>query len=134
MINVLSSDLLERIVVMGKAKLILGFAVLALVVAVGWPIASCELANLELREDLQDLAAQNGARIGLAAPSTDEDLRSTVIREANEYDIHLEPEQVIVHRMGTAQPPILYLAADYNARVKLPGCSFTLHFTPSSAR
>ncbi|MGD1211809.1 MAG: hypothetical protein ABR973_10695 [Candidatus Acidiferrales bacterium] len=53
---------------MRKAKLILGLAVLALAIIAGWPIASCELANLELREDLRDLAAQNGARIGLAPP------------------------------------------------------------------
>ena len=119
---------------MGKTKLILGLAVLALAVAAGWPIASCELANLELRADLRDIAAQNAARIGLASPSTDEDLRRTVVRAAKEYEIQLEPEQVILHRTGTAEAPILYLAVDYNVLVKLPGYSFTLHFTPSSAR
>jgi hypothetical protein len=119
---------------MGKAKLILGLAVLALAVVVGWPIASWELANLELRDDLRDIAAQNAARIGLAPPSTDEDLRSTVVRAAKGHEIQLEPEQVILHRTGTAEAPILYLAADYSVRVKLPGYSFTLHFTPSSAR
>src|SRR6267378_7865594 len=92
------------------------------------------LANLELREDLRDIAAQNAARIGLAPPSTDEYLRSTVVRAAREHEIRLEPEQVILNRTGTAEAPILYLAADYNVRVKLPGYSFTLHFTPSSAR
>ena len=58
----------------------------------------------------------------------------TVVRAAKEHEIQLEPEQVILHRTGTAEAPILSLAADYNARVKLPGYSFTLHFTPSSAR
>ncbi|MGD0957891.1 MAG: hypothetical protein ABR953_13830 [Candidatus Acidiferrales bacterium] len=119
---------------MRKAKLILGLAVLALAVIVGWPIASSELANFELREDLRDLAAQNGAGIGLTAPSTDEDLRSTVVREAREREIQLEPEHVTMVRTGGAEAPSLYLAADYRARVKLPGYSFTLHFTPSSAR
>jgi len=119
---------------MGKTKLILGLAVLALAVAASWPLASCELANLELRADLRDIAAQNAARIGLASPSTDEDLRRTVVRAAKEYEIQLEPEQVILQRTGTAEAPILYLAVDYNVRVKLPGYSFTLHFTPSSAR
>ncbi len=119
---------------MGKAKLILGLAVLAMAVVAGWPIAWCELANLELREDLRDIAAQNAVRIGLAPPSTDEYLRSTVVRAAKEHEIQLEPEQVTLHRTGTAEAPILYLAADYNVHVKLPGYSFTLHFTPSSAR
>ena len=119
---------------MGKAKLILGLAVLATAVIAGGPIASCELANLELREDLRDIAAQNAARIGLAPPSTDEDLRNTVVRAAKQHEIQLEPEQVILHRTGTAEAPILYLAADYDVRLKLLGYSFTLHLTPSSAR
>ena len=119
---------------MRKAIPILGLAVLLLLVMAGWQIASCELANIELREDMRDIAAQKGARIGLSAPSTDEDLRSAVARGASDHEIQLEPEQVIVHRTGTAEEPILYLAADYTRRVKLPGGSFTLHFNPSSAR
>ena len=35
---------------------------------------------------------------------------------------------------GTAEEAALYLAADYDAHIKLPGYSFTLHFAPSSAR
>ena len=130
--NELNSYLLKRIV--GKAKLILGLAVLALAVFVGWPIASCELANLELRGDMRDLAAQVGSRIGLTPQSTDEDFRRAVIRKAEEHEIQLEPEQVTVQRTGTDEAPIIYLAADYKARVKLLGFSFTFHFTPSSAR
>ena len=53
---------------MGKVKLILGLAVLALAGVAGWRIASCELANIELREDMRDLAAQVGSRIGLTQP------------------------------------------------------------------
>ena len=119
---------------MQKAKLILGLPALALAVAVGWPIASCELANLELREDMRDLAAQVGTRIGLTPQSTDEDFRSAVIRKAQEHEIQLEPEQVTVQRTGSDEEPVISLAADYKVRVKRFGFSFTFHFTPSSAR
>jgi hypothetical protein len=119
---------------MGKVKLILGLAVLAVAIIAGWQIASCEVANLELHEDLRDLAAQTGAYIGLNSFNTDEDFRNAVIREAKRHDIQLEPEQVTVQRTGTAQTPIIYLAADYKVRVKLPGFSFTFHFHPSSAK
>jgi hypothetical protein len=120
---------------MGKGKLILGSAVLALAVIAGWQIASCEVADFELHEDLRDLAAQGGARIGLAPPNTDKELRSEVIREAKDHQIQLEPKQVTLQRGGTAEAPTVYLAADYKARVKLlPGCSFALHFTTSSAK
>jgi len=119
---------------MGKVKLILGLAVLAVAITAGWQIASCQLANVELRDDLQDLAVQTGAHIGLVPFKTDEDFRNAVIRDAKKYGIQLEPQQVTVQRTGTTQVPIIYLAADYKVRVTMPGYSFTLHFHPSSVK
>jgi len=119
---------------MGKAILILGLAVLALAIVAGWQIGSCELGSFELREEMRDLAAQNPYRIGLAPPKSDEELRNDVIGLAKRHAIQLEPQQVTVGRTGPIDEPVIYLAADYNARVKLPWISFTLHFNPSSAR
>ena len=119
---------------MRKIILILGLAVLVLAGESGWQIASCELANFELRDDMRFLAAQIGRRIGLNSPSTDKDLRNEVIRKAQEHDIELAPEQVTVRRTGTELEPIIYLAADYEVPIKLLGFSLTFHFTPSSAK
>jgi hypothetical protein len=117
-----------------KAILILGLAALALFGIAGWQIASCELANFELHDDLRDLAPQRSAQIGLSTPSSDEDIRSTIVRYAEGYNIHLDRDQVTVQRMGPAEAPYFYLAADYDARVKLPAYSFTLHFNTTSVR
>ncbi len=106
---------------MGKVKLILGLAVLAVAITAGWQIASCQLANIELRDDLRDLAVQTGAHIGLVPFKTDEDFRNAVIRDAKKYGIQLAPEQVTVQRTGAAQVPIIYLAADYKMPVTLAG-------------
>jgi hypothetical protein len=119
---------------MGKGKIIVGLAVLALAIMAGWQMASCELANLALRGDLRDLASQAGAYIGLVSFNSDEDFRNAVIRAAQAHEIPLEPEQVTVQRTGTAPNQTIYLAADYKARVKLPGFSFSLHFHPTSAK
>jgi hypothetical protein len=119
---------------MGKAKLILGLAILGLVVAAGWQIASCEIANLELQTDMRDIAAQVASRIGLEAPNSDEDLRNAVIHKAEEHDIQLEPVQVTVQHTGSGKTSAINIAADYKARVNLLVYSFTLHFTPSSAK
>jgi hypothetical protein len=119
---------------MRKAKIILGLAILALMVAVGWRIGSCELANAELQSDLRDLAAEVGARIGLDARSTDEQLRNAIIHKAEGYDIQLDPGQVTVIRSGAGWDSTVYLAVDYQARVNLFVYSFTLHFAPSSKR
>lgn len=117
-----------------KLTLILVIAALALACSAGWQIASFELHNFELHDDMRYLAAQIGTRIGLSDPRSDEDFRNAVIHNAQEHEIHLEPEQVTVQRTGTVEAPVIYLAADYRVRIKLLGLSFPLRFTPSSAK
>jgi ABC-type sugar transport system substrate-binding protein len=122
---------------MGKSKLILLLALLAVLVlagVAGWRIAACALADFELRQAMRDLAAQVPSRIGLTPQSTDEDFRIAVVRSAQEHEIQLEPAQVTVRRTGTHEAPIIYLAADYTVPATLLGFSFTLHFAPSSAK
>jgi hypothetical protein len=83
-----------RKTVEGRAKIILVVVLFGVAVIVGWQVVSCELANVELRSDLRDLAGQVGDKIGLNAPSTDDDLRSAFMRKANRLQIQLEPDQV----------------------------------------
>jgi hypothetical protein len=117
---------------MGKGKVIVGVALVCFAIFAGWQVVSCELANAAFQEDLQDLSAQGGTRIGLLSASSEEDLRNTVIRKAGTHDIVLQPGQIIVEKQGTPEYPFVYIAADYKARVNLPGFSFELHFTPAS--
>jgi ABC-type sugar transport system substrate-binding protein len=117
-----------------KIKIILALAVLALIAVAGWQVASCELANIELRDDMKDLASQLGGRIGLTPPSSDEDFRQAVIAHAQKYGIELAPEQVTVQRNGSATNANIYLAADYTRTVDLAGFSFSLHFTPAAGK
>ena len=119
---------------MRKLLFFLGLLLLILAVAIVWQVASCELANAALHDDLRDIAAQAGARIGLVPLSTDDQLRDAVIHAASKHDIQLEPSQIIVQRSGPAETPTIYLAADYKINISLPGYSFTLHFNPSTAK
>jgi hypothetical protein len=118
---------------MKRAAIILGLAVLLLGGFAGWQIGACYVANAELQSDMKDLAVQNGARSGLSSFSSEDELRDAVIAHAKEHGIQLAPEQVTVHRVLTPKWLDLSLAADYEARVKLPGYSYTIHFTPSSS-
>jgi hypothetical protein len=118
---------------MRKAAVILGLAVLLLAAFAAWQITACYVANSELQSDMKDLAVQNGARIGLATFSTEEELRNAVVARAKEHGIQLAPEQVTVQRTLTPGMLEISLAADYEARVNLLGFSFTIHFTPSSS-
>lgn len=67
---------------MRKIALVLGLAALALAAIAGWQISSFYLANIELRGDMKDLAAQGGAQIGLTSPSSDEELVNAVVGKA----------------------------------------------------
>ena len=98
----------------------------------GWQLASCELNNYELRDDLKDVAAMGGSRIGVLAQSSDDDLRSAVIRRAAQHDLHLVPEQILVERSGTGANSEVFLAAKYRARVVIPGFSLIFHLRATS--
>lgn len=119
---------------MKRIKNLLLIAVLAFAVLGGWRAGSCELADLELQEDMLDLATQTGSYRYATGPRSDEDYREAVIRDAREHDIQLEPSQVTVRRTGSGTTSRMYLAADYTEPVTLAGHSFTLHFTPTSEK
>src|SRR3954464_338003 len=107
---------------MGKGKVIVGVALLSFALVAGWQVVSCELANASFQEDLQDLSAQGGARIGLLSASSEEELRSTIIRKAGTHDIVLHEDQITLEKRGTPEYPFVYIGVDYRARVTLlPG-------------
>ena len=106
-----------------------GCVLLAMVLLVGWQLASWELVKMEFQEYLVDLAAQAGMRIGLPQPSSEEEVRSTIVSDAQKYGIQLDPAQVTYERTGSKlTPPLLRLTAAYQVPVKLPGFTFMLHF------
>lgn len=118
---------------MKKPAIILGLAVLLLVGYAAWQVAACYVANSELQSDMKDLAVQNGARIGLLTFSTEDELRDEIIRRAKGYGIELAPEQVKVRQDLRPKWLEVSIAADYDARVKLFGFSYRIHFTPASS-
>jgi hypothetical protein len=119
---------------MKQIALILGIIVLGFATSAGWQIASNELANRQLEEELRDLASLNAEHIGLTGPATDDDLRNSVVHDAKGLDIALEPSQVTVQHAVEGETSTVHLTVDYTARVRLLGFSFAFHFTPSSDR
>lgn len=118
---------------MRRIKAIVVVAALALGVMAGWKVGWYEVANLELQEDMRDLATDTGFRY--AVSRSDDELRNTVIRKARGYDLDLKPSQVTVQHRSSGNVSTIYLVADYSEPVDLPGgYSFVLHFTPSSAK
>jgi len=118
---------------MKKIKIVLALAAFYVLFSAGWQIGACELANIELKDDLQDIASQLGMRIGASDVSSDDDLRGMVLRKAEKYNIALAPEQVIVMRDGYGKNANIYLEADYSVPIYLPRFAFMMYFNPSSA-
>ena len=119
---------------MRKIKIILALTVIVLIVMAAWQIGAWEIANINLQEDMRDMASQAGTRFGVVVPPSDEELMRAVIGKAKERGIDLAPNQVTVKRTNPGEHSTLYLAADYKVPVKLPFVSFSLHFKPSAGQ
>lgn len=117
---------------MRTVSIIFGLAILVFASIAGWQIGTCEVANIRLRDDMQDMASQSGVRIGLTTARTDDDFRNAVLGKAEQYGIELAPDQVTVQRTGSSVTGTISIGADYTVPIHLPGYSFTLHFTPES--
>jgi hypothetical protein len=116
---------------MKAIKIVLGLAVFYVLFSAVWQISACELANYELKDDMQDMAAQLGLRVGLSEVPSDDELRDAVVSKAAKYGISLVPTQVTLLRDGYGKNAHMYFAADYSVSINLPGYSFDMHFTPS---
>jgi hypothetical protein len=117
-----------------KIVIILGLGLLATAIMAGYQIGVRELANIELRDDMQDLASQLGTRIGYSVLASDDELRNAVVRKAQNHGIALMPEHVTVEHIGSGYTSTVYIAAEYTASIDLPGLSFNLHFAPATGK
>jgi len=117
---------------MGKIKLIVGVAVVAVAIMAGGQVGLAEWTNLRFQDELHDLSTGLGSRAGMMAAKNDEELRTLVIRKADEHGITLEPQQVTIEHPPGAE--LVYLAAEYDVTVTLPWYTFALHFKPESTK
>jgi hypothetical protein len=119
---------------MKKIKIILGLAAFYVLFSAFWQVGACELADIELKDDMKQMATQLGMRIGVSDIGSDADLRDTILRKAAQYGITLSPDQVTVLRDGYGKNVILYFEAEYSVPIVLPGFSFAMYFNPSSGK
>ena len=119
---------------MKKIKIILGLAAFYVLLSAFWQIGACELADIELKDDMKQMTAQFGMRTGVSDIASDADLRDTVLAKAAQYGITLSPNQVTVLRDGYEKNAIPYFEADYSVPIVLPGFSFAMYFNPSSGK
>ncbi|HSZ64292.1 MAG TPA: hypothetical protein VK828_21015 [Terriglobales bacterium] len=112
---------------MATLKLILGFAVFAMLILVGIKVLPPYFSNYEFEDSIKTEALQ-----ATYTTRTEDDIRQTVIKQARNYDIELTPKQVKVSRVGGYGSGSLNIEADYSVPIDLPGYSTTLEFHPST--
>ena len=113
---------------MGTMKALVGILAIIGLIYCGFQIIPPELSNYSFQDDLRNIAMVGGAN----PRETDQQLTDEIIKKAQEHQITLTAEQVTIQRIGTPGAPAVYVAADYNVSVSLPGYSLSMHFTPSS--
>ena len=112
-------------------KYVFRIAVIVAVVFAGWTILEPEITNIVFQDELHDLAAQPSWRPGMSAPNSDEELRNTVVRKAENHDIALDLKPVTVRRTETPENPV-YIAVDSTVPVNRFVYSYSRHFRASS--
>jgi hypothetical protein len=115
-------------------RLLIAAAVLA-TVAVVWQIASAHVAHNLLLSDLREATAQIGGRIGLDAPSTEDDFKNLVIKRATDHGIVLTPDQITVERIQSNDDSTwgLKVSTTYDVAIGFFGITYPMHFTASAS-
>ena len=119
----------RRFQTMGIIKAFIGFLAIAAVFVGIFQVAPPVMANYSFQDDLRQVAMMDAT----AFQKTDDDVRNDVLKKAKEHDLPIEAKQVTVQRIGSVGMPAVYVAADYSVTISLPGYSFDMHFSPSSA-
>src|ERR1700690_119457 len=101
---------------MDTFKLVLTFGVLLGLGVVGLKVIPPCYSNYQFEDSLKNDALQ----ATYSARSMD-DLRSLIIKQAQEYDIALTPQQVHITRTGGFGAGVLEIDAQYSIPVELPG-------------
>jgi hypothetical protein len=113
---------------MDTLKLVLTFGVLAALGLVGIKVIPPCYSNYQFEDSIKQDALQ-----ATYTSRTADDIRASVIKHAQEYDIALTPQQVHITRTGGFGTGVLEIDAQYTVPLEFPGYSTSLDFHPSTS-
>ncbi len=108
---------------MKSLQAIFGILLLVAVVLVIYKVVPPYFANQELQD-----AVTEEARINTYTPKTEDDMRSTIFRKAQDLDIPITRDQIQVQRA----PNGVSISVEYTVHVDLPAYPMDLNFQASS--
>jgi len=115
-------------------RLLIVAAIVAVLIIV-WQVAWANIAHNLLQSDLREATAQIGGRIGLDAPSTEDDFKNLVIKRAADHGIVLAPDQITVERIRSTDDNTwgVKVSTAYDMPIGLFGLTYPMHFTASAS-
>jgi hypothetical protein len=113
--------------IMGTIKLILILGFLAVGVWVSAELIPPYFSNYEFQDTLD-----TEARMGTYSTKGDEVIRDTVFRKAQDLELPITKDDIIVQRSGGIGTGSVSISTDYTVHVELPGYPMDLHFHPES--
>jgi hypothetical protein len=108
---------------MGKLKGLLILLILFGGIYVGWMLVPPYFHNWQFQDDLDDIARTNSYM-----RRTDDDVRATVIKKADEIGISLKEDQIIINRLSDG----LGISVHYRVHIDMILHPMDLDFTANS--
>lgn len=111
---------------MGTIKLFFSLCAVAFGIYIGAELIPVYYANYEFAGDVNTEATVNTYNT-----KSEEEIRDTIFKKAQECGVPLTREQIKVHRTGTTGTGTLSISAPYTVHFDFPGYPLDLHFDPS---
>jgi hypothetical protein len=112
---------------MTSIKMFFGLFVIAAAVYLGAELIPPYFNQYEFQD-----AIKNEATLDTYTTKTEDDIRTSVFRKAQDFDIPISQEQIQVQRQGLQGSGTVSIRAPYVVHVNLPGYPLDLHFEAST--
>lgn len=113
---------------MSSIKLMFGILVIVAAVYVGAVLIPPYFENYEFQD-----AVKNEATLDTYTTKTESDIRTSVYKQAQDLDIPISLDEIVVHRTGGyGSTGVVIIHAPYVVHVELPGYPMDIHFDVST--
>ena len=112
---------------MGKIKLIVGILAIVASVYVCAELIPPYFSNYQFEDAIKTEALQS-----TYTPKTEDAIRETIFKKAQDLEIPVTRDQIKVQRTGPQGTGSVIIETQYTIHVDLPGYPLDLHFNPST--
>lgn len=113
---------------MGSIKALFGISVILAVIYLGFVLVPPYFANYQFEDFIKTEALQS-----TYTTKSEDAIRDTVLKKAQELDIPLTKDQIKVTRIGTQSNGSISIVAPYTVHVGIPGWPLDLNFASSTS-